>query len=360
MFIIKKILYIINILVALCLLLTYLPYHVDWFDKISLLAYAYPFALVLNLCFIVLWLIISPKRHILLSCIVIALHFSFVFRLFNFSKQETKDKEDITILTYNVNEFRHNTLEGSAVQKDNIDSILAFIHRTDPDIICLQDYTSNTSDKKGVHYRLTKAMKYRYYYFYNKEKSNFIRDCAIYSKYHIANAGSILPEHERNYSLIYVDIPYKEKMFRVYNFHLISYKLGPEEKSSYSQIMHGNIQDKEGGKNILKKLVLADGQKEEQIKEILPKIENSEIPYIITGDFNSIPFSKVYKLMTENLADAFVHKGKGIGRTYNGVFPAYRIDYILYKKESFRAKNYSSPNVDFSDHYPVLTTFAVN
>lgn len=360
MFILKKILYLINILVALCLLLTYIPYHFDWLDKTSLLSYAYPFALIINILFIILWLIIAPRRHILLSTIVIALHFSFVFRLFNFSTQEQTQEGDITILTYNVNDFMHNTLEGSAVKKDNMDSILSFIHRVSPDIICLQDYNSNTNDKQGVHYRLTNAMKYRYFYYYNKGNSSLIRDCAIYSKYHIADAGSILPEHERNYSLIYVDIPYKEKKIRVYNFHLISYMLGVEEKSSYSQIIRGNIQDKQGGKNILKKLVVADSQKEEQVKEIFSNIKDTDSPYIITGDFNSTPFSKVYKLMTSNLSDAFVHKGRGIGRSYNGVFPAYRIDYVLYQKEFFKPKSYYSPNVDFSDHYPVLTTFSIN
>lgn len=360
MFILKKILYLANILVALCLLLTYVPYHFDWLDKTSLLSYAYPFALIINILFIILWLIIAPRRHILLSVIVIALHFSFVFRLFNFSTQEQTQEGDITILTYNVNDFMHNTLEGSAVKKDNMDSILSFIHRVSPDIICLQDYNSNTNDKQGVHYRLTNAMKYRYFYYYNKGNSSLIRDCAIYSKYHISDAGSILPEHKRNYSLIYVDIPYKEKKIRVYNFHLISYMLGPEEKSSYSQIIRGNIQDKQGGKNILKKLVVADSQKEEQVKEIFSNIKDTESPYIITGDFNSTPFSKVYKLMTSNLSDAFVHKGRGIGRSYNGVFPAYRIDYILYQKEFFKPKSYYSPNVDFSDHYPVVTTFSIN
>jgi len=360
MFILKKILYLVNILVAFCLLLTYLPYHLDWFDKISLLSYAYPFALVINVFFIILWLIISPRRHMLLSAIVIFLHFGFVFRLVNFSRQEDKQQGDITIMTYNVNYFEHNTQDTNAKKKGNIDSILAFIHRVNPDIICFQDYFSSTTDKQDVHYRLNKAMKYGYFYFYVKNESDKIHDCAIYSKYYIADAGSVLPEYDKNYSLIYADISVKNKVTRIYNLHLISYLLGKEEKNSYSRIIHGDITNKEGGKRILKKLVLADNQKEKQVKEIFSNIGDDDKPYIVVGDFNSTPFSKVYKLMTKDLEDAFVQKGKGLGRSYNGVFPAYRIDYILYPKETFKAKNYYSPDLDFSDHYPVVTTLSVD
>ncbi|MBR1769070.1 MAG: hypothetical protein IJ748_01275, partial [Bacteroidales bacterium] len=65
------------------------------------------------------------------------------------------------------------------------------------------------------------------------------------------------------------------------------------------------------------------------------------------------------RIFNLKLSDSFVSKGKGLGRTYNGVFPAYRIDYVFYKKEGFKIKEYSSPALDFSDHYPVLVRFSL-
>ena len=288
MFLVKKILQLINILTAFLLLLTYLPYHFDlsFFPKLTLFSYAYPFVLLINAVFVLFWLFFGPRRRILISAIVIIIHFSFIFRLVNYSSSEEKAKEDISILTYNVHDFSHKAEEEDAQLKikENTDSIIAFIHRENPDIICLQDYSANTKDKKGFHYRLTEILKYRYFYFYKKGSRENIKDCAIYSKYYIADASTIWEESERNYSLIYADIICRDKKIRVYNFHLISYMLGHDEQNTYSEILHGKINEREGGKNIMRKLIAADTLKKTQTENLIPKLEETSVPYIVTGD----------------------------------------------------------------------------
>lgn len=360
MFIVKKILHIINIILAICLLLTYIPYHIEanTFPKLTLLSYAYPFVLTANAFFILFWLIFAPRRRVLTSVIVIVLHLSFVFRLVNISGKEADDENDVKVLTYNVHDFIHKAQDNrSETIKDNMDSIISYIHSSNPDIICLQDYNVNTKDSSGFHYRLTKVLKYRYCYYFNKENSKNIRDCAIYSKHYIKEGGSIQQESNRNYSLLYADISISNKVIRIYNLHLKSYHLGEEEQETYSSIVKGDISKKEEGNGILKKLIVADSLKKEQIKTLIPNIQLSQQAYIVTGDFNSTPFSYIYKVFNKDLSDAFVSKGSGIGRTYNGVFPAYRIDYIFYQKKFFKAKSYQSPALDFSDHYPVEVIF---
>jgi len=52
------------------------------------------------------------------------------------------------------------------------------------------------------------------------------------------------------------------------------------------------------------------------------------------------------------MKDAFVEAGSGLGGTYNGKMPSYRIDYILCN-EDFEVLSYEKGNVDYSDHYPV-------
>lgn len=50
--------------------------------------------------------------------------------------------------------------------------------------------------------------------------------------------------------------------------------------------------------------------------------------------------------------DAFVGSGKGIGRTYIGKLPSFRIDYIFHSKD-FESLNFQTLELRLSDHLPV-------
>ena len=90
---------------------------------------------------------------------------------------------------------------------------------------------------------------------------------------------------------------------------------------------------------------------------IVEEVKKCKYPFIICGDFNDSPISYTYHELTHKMNDAFKEVGKGFANTYVRFFP-YRIDYILYNK-NLKAVNFSSPRVDFSDHYPVLSSFVV-
>jgi len=75
-------------------------------------------------------------------------------------------------------------------------------------------------------------------------------------------------------------------------------------------------------------------------------------PYIISGDFNDTPTSYAVNKMSEGLKNAFCEKGSGFGRTYNGDFPNYQIDYIM-ASPAFNVLSYQIIEKKLSDHYPV-------
>ena len=82
----------------------------------------------------------------------------------------------------------------------------------------------------------------------------------------------------------------------------------------------------------------------EELKKLI-----SETPYkmIVSGDFNDPPMSYTYHQISELLQDAFMESGKGLGGTFVGPFPSYRIDYIFHSPEIVpnnfkRGKNYHS------------------
>jgi endonuclease/exonuclease/phosphatase family metal-dependent hydrolase len=59
--------------------------------------------------------------------------------------------------------------------------------------------------------------------------------------------------------------------------------------------------------------------------------------------------------MTKGRKDAFREAGKGFGATYTHLWPMLRIDYVMIP-ERFGALTYDIPKVEYSDHYPVVTT----
>lgn len=52
------------------------------------------------------------------------------------------------------------------------------------------------------------------------------------------------------------------------------------------------------------------------------------------------------------MIDSFIEKGRGLGNTYIGEFPSFRIDYILHSPD-FKTVSYLRDTTQLSDHYPI-------
>ena len=78
----------------------------------------------------------------------------------------------------------------------------------------------------------------------------------------------------------------------------------------------------------------------------------SPYPVVVCGDFNDTPLSYTYKKIKKELKDAFIEKGRGLGHTYIGEFPSFRIDYILHS-DDLETVGYQRDMVTYSDHYPI-------
>ncbi len=110
----------------------------------------------------------------------------------------------------------------------------------------------------------------------------------------------------------------------------------------------------ENSRNIFSKLKRAAIIRAGQTDIVKQTLAVSPHPYIITGDFNDVPNSYTYFTIKSNgLQDAFLQKGFGIGRTFTGIAPTLRIDYIL-PTEDFRVLQFNRFVKDYSDHYMLL------
>lgn len=282
---------------------------------------------------------------VLLSFLAIILGFTHMRNYFQFSSRTT-DEEGILVCSYNVKQFEG---QPNSVKKENVGNILSFLQEQDADIICLQEVSFSSQlgfepfDTKTLLPEIT-SMQYAH--------TSTQGGPVTFSKYPMVNLGEIRFELSGN-MIIFSDIDINGDTVRVYNCHLQSYRFTPAEISSLDSIsFDNNDRSIEEVKLFGSKLKDAFIRRTEQANKLEELINESPYPVIVCGDFNDTPVSYTYKTVRGNLQDAFVESGAGIGNTYLGRLPSFRIDYILHS-DFYKGYNFSIEKLDYSDHYPV-------
>jgi vancomycin resistance protein VanJ len=81
-------------------------------------------------------------------------------------------------------------------------------------------------------------------------------------------------------------------------------------------------------------------------------------PFVVGGDFNAQPQTRVCRALTEHYVDAFDAVGRGFGYTNPATFPVTRIDHLLLGN-GVRARRAFVPNVIASDHRPLVADLEI-
>ena len=344
-----------TVLAALSLLLAYLSVYIKptvfWF--LGLVGLSYPFLLLINVAFLVYW-IIRWKWHFLYPVGAILLgisHFASFFQ-FPFGRNHEANVDDLKIISYNVNLFQ---LYSWSKEPPTYNDIFAFINREDPDIVCLQEfYVNDKFPEKKAREKLDHNVHIGY--IVNRKSSAY--GMATYSRYPIVGSGEIKFENSAN-ACIYTDIVVHGDTLRVYNNHLQSFRL---KERNLNFLLNQNIRKDSHTMDEIIDISFryrdALRKRAQQVDVVTNHILNSPYPVIVCGDFNESPISYNYRKMLRNLNDAFVEAGAGVGHTYKGIFRSFRIDYILYNP-IFKATRYYNPHINHSDHYPVVATLSL-
>ena len=87
-------------------------------------------------------------------------------------------------------------------------------------------------------------------------------------------------------------------------------------------------------------------------------MKNCPYPIIICGDFNDTPVSYAYQQLGDNMIDAFLESGNGIGASFSKI-PTLRIDYIFLNKD-FKSFGFTTHEEEFSDHRAISCSFKIN
>jgi endonuclease/exonuclease/phosphatase family metal-dependent hydrolase len=173
------------------------------------------------------------------------------------------------------------------------------------------------------------------------------------SRYPIVSSFVVQRDEQRNLMLV-SDILIGGDTIRVFNIHLESFRFGFDDYDFLTQVDLNSKNDeiRDGSRKVLKKLRDANIKRSNEVRQLRTYIEASAFPVIVCGDFNDTPSSFTYAFITRDLNDAFRESGRGLGNSYAGKLPSFRIDYILYD-DHFRSVNYKTHRVNHSDHYPI-------
>lgn len=343
---------------AIALMLTALvplvaPSH---FKTSILLGLCFPYLFLIN-AFIGLGYLLLGKKRCLFFFLAILLNLHNIQTVW--AKKYSSQKNDGTslqsgfsIFSYNVRLFDYYQIIQKEKGKTRQD-ILNLIGQQDPDIICFQEYYESLDHSFSLQTPL-KQLSYPYRAVLSNNNKHFYGN-TIFSKFPIIDKG-IVPGLSASIC-IYADVVIDYDTLRIYNFHLASNQISKMDQIVAEDFKNALYPQK--AKNIIRKLILASSYRESQIKLLKKHWEQSPYPCVLCGDMNDSPVSYPYHLMHKRFKDAFLESSWGLGKTYIGLTPAFRIDYVFYDSE-LSAVSYESLNVEYSDHIPVMTRMKFN
>jgi endonuclease/exonuclease/phosphatase family metal-dependent hydrolase len=354
----KNILFQLNFLAACALLLSYAANHTTpagiW--PIAFFGLAYPYLLAINVFFIVFWTW-RKKKIILVSIVVVLLGFSNVGRYIQIRNPKAiaqTDSSCLKVLSYNVRVFNAYHWNGKDIGRD---SIISYVNSEEADIVCFQEFvTLNNVYKESETYtkQLFKENPFNHIRYTISTNSNTRKfGVATFSKHPIVRKGKIQFENSYN-TCIYSDILFNNDTIRIYNVHLQSISLR-KNYSVMDSLIFMNSKRLGEVREISSRLKHAFIQRARQVDAVSNHIEKSPYPVVVCGDFNDTPVSYSYHKILGDKKDSFREAGSGIGKTYRGNLPSYRIDYVFHS-EDFKVVGYKTPKVKLSDHFPVVCT----
>lgn len=359
----KRIFIIVNICVVILFLLACANrflHPAKWW-MISLLGLGFPFLLAANILYVLFWTVFRSKWAFL-SLVSIIVGYSNIRALVGFHGQDFQVKKTtgaIRILSWNVMSFDEYARDVRLSTSHRVE-MMNFINAYQPDILCFQEFMEPNYKRFYSNANDLVKLGYKYFFFvadYERKNKRFQIGVAIFSKFPISDSTRIQYGGPKKYraaeSLISADIEVDNQKIRVFTTHLQSVLL---QKSDYRHVeIIKNAEDSmiEASRSLVKKLKLGYALRGDQVNTVRKELDESPYPEIICGDFNDVPNSYTYFRVRGDRRDAFVEKGRGLGRTFVNISPTLRIDYIMADRR-FEVLQYKRFVLPYSDHYPVM------
>ena len=300
------------------------------------------------------------KRHILRHLLVFLLLLAaggFVW--FMLSHGVAPSEEELESRPHRVRILTWNTERMGRFRKPEKNEVLHFLMNQDADIICLQEVDVYKSDEfltlPEVKQILGKKYAYSYLDFAVYDQRHQF-GTMVWSRYPLINKQSIHYETRGNMSNR-CDVVIGTDTIRLFNNHLESYYFTAEDLADVDTLR--NYQGlRQSAKRLEEKWQRATPLRNAQARIIHDEVKQSPYPVIVTGDFNSLPLSYVYRRISRGLHDAWTETSFGKwGATCEKRGIGIRIDYILCS-DPLLPISCQIPSTTASDHRPLVATLA--
>ena len=318
---------------------------------VSTLGMAFPILLVINMAFLLFWLIFKWTRAWIP---VVGYVFAYVpisiYMPINAST--THPDEALKLVSYNVCSFG-----GNYKYEQGFEKVRDYLIDEKADIVCLQEdndswrrYCFKQFEERGLAYNDTIVLCH------DAMRFNCL---GIHTRFPIIRRERIdYPTASNNGSAAWW-LQVDGDTLIVVNNHFESCHLNQEDRAQYRQLLKGEIARdsvRAASQLLMVKLAEANAKRSEQIETVCNYVDQylGRYPVIVCGDFNDNPISFSRHMMAKRLLDCFVETGRGIGLSYNQKAFSFRIDHIFCSSDITPYECFVDSKMDASDHYPMV------
>lgn len=323
-----------------------------------LLAISVPAALAMCLTGVALCAVTRQWRLTAAATIVTAIAWPWSTVPLNITGNNAPNGSDtLTLLTFNVRGFE--PLKAS--QPEKVSSSLKFILDTDADIVVVQEASPSflSFDKypytKPLIARLDSMYPYRCHEYHDMVMmSKFPYEVRSDSTrlYAFRAPDNCLVHYSYPIRIFEVTLPGNELMIAA--THLQSF--GLTMRIDNSRAMKG-YDDGRSTRSHLTKAFIQRAEEARTLRNWLDKCLAANV--VVMGDFNDVPGSFAWRtIMGSDMRDAFSEAGLGYQHSFRLKNMFVRIDHVLYRG-GLTPLSSSTPHAGQSDHYPVVTKFAI-
>lgn len=343
----NKTLLISNILAAGFLFISCFSCYVDPIDfwPIAILGLAFPFLVVINVCFVIYWSVRCNLKALISIIGLVGSSFTSL-RYWSFQPQSplliNKTPRTLRVMNYNVRSF-DGVGRYAGVKTDT--AILRLIISKQPDILAFEEFNIRNSRFRFCD-SLQGKLGANLYFQPFIEMPYDTTGLAIFTRLPIVKKGIIyLSALNSENQGIFVDLETAKGRLRVYCFHLQSIMINHWDLRLYNL---------KSVKSLMTKIKQAYISRSYETQVIETSLKSCPYPFIILGDFNDTPNSFAVNKIAKGLHNAFQEKGSGLGVTFNQTLPIFQIDYIL-SSSNLKTLTFEIPHRKISDHYPVVS-----
>jgi endonuclease/exonuclease/phosphatase (EEP) superfamily protein YafD len=227
------------------------------------------------------------------------------------------------------------------IYNEQLAAVNAWLEEMEPDFVLLQEITSGLADGED-------SLNNRFPYQVSKTSTTENFGTLLLSRHPILSETPL--SSLEDFSLHRYTLDVNGRIIALYNAHMPQ----PIGESHFS-FSHDNL--------IVQNILSYDNtRRNEEIRNLLRRIEKEEYPYIIAGDFNMSDQTVIYGEISAEMTDSFREAGTGSGNSWPVLVldhitplipPLLRVDYIWHSQEFRTVEAFRGPELG-SDHLPLV------